>query len=63
MLFIFFEIALIGFTLHEIKQCIVFFWDTRYIEHDNMEIFNLLTENFGKYITLLKQPKLNPYCT
>ena len=26
----FIEIAFIGFTLHEIKQCIVFFWDNRY---------------------------------
>ena len=29
--FYFIEIAFIGFTLHEIKQCIDFFWDTRYI--------------------------------
>ena len=29
--FYFIEIAFIGFTLHQIKQCIVFFWDTWYI--------------------------------
>ena len=29
--FYFIEIAFIGFTLDEIKQCIVFFWDTRYL--------------------------------
>ena len=29
--FCFIEIAFIGFTFDEIKQCIVFFWDTRYV--------------------------------
>ena len=29
--FYFIEIAFIGFTIDEIKQCIVFFWDTRYM--------------------------------
>ena len=33
--FYFIEIAFIGFTLHEIKQCIVFFWDTRYSMFQN----------------------------
>ena len=55
--FYFIEIAFIGFTLDEIKQCIVFFWNTRYTKrhedvHNNTAgpiLFLLLSSLFLYY--------------
>ena len=35
----------------------------RALEHNSIEIRNLYNENYDKYITLFKQPKLDPYFT
>ena len=47
--FYFIEIAFIGFTFDEIKQCIVFFWDTRYM----FDVFNLKGHYDKKIVVLL----------
>jgi hypothetical protein len=43
---IFIAIAFIPFTLHEIEQCPVFFWDTRY-KTNNFESYSVKTPFSG----------------